>query len=318
VPKRENGFFERIDFLRLKNRIILSLYTAFPKKWKGRLVWIVFSAPRNPLTENLAAIEPIAAAPGQEAPAQWLEKVPSMLVNMLAVGSHGGELGVSSTAGHPQEDDQDHVQTAALETPSRPRDAVDSSDLQSGDAVPRCCEVIPSGAITGRLLFESPDPVAGRCRQTRVPAALPQAPSTPRGDVVGSAILVFCQEDFMLPGFRKAVCVKNHVKRTTLLAAVQRLQRDHEMPEVKRAAVKARDDRNTDEHAALLLELAPFKEFWPVELANPGAAKLPPKSMKKGAQNYLGSGVHQAEYLRVFDEMVSILNPETSTPNPRS
>jgi len=265
----------------------------------------------------LAAIEPIAAAPGQEAPALCIEKVPSMLGEMLAVGTHGGELGCASTAGHPQQDVQDHDQTAALETPSRPRDAVASSDLRSENAVPRSPQVISSDAVTGRLLFESPDPAVGSRMETRWAAAVPQAPSTPRSDVVGSAILVFCHEDFMLPGFKKCVCVKNNVKRTTLKSALEKLKRDHEMPEVKRAAVKARDDRQSDEHAAVLLELAPFKEYWPAALSNPGAAKLPPTSRKHGSENYLGSGVPQAEYHRVFDEMVPIPTPQISTLNPK-
>ena len=240
-----------------------------------------------------------------------------MLDDMLAVGTGGGELGCASTAGHPQQHVQDHVQTAALETPSRPRDADVSSDLRAENAVPRSPEVISSVAITGRLLFASPDPAVEGRREMRWPAAAPQAPNTPRSDVMGSAILVFCHEDIMLPGFKKSVCVKNSVKRQTLNSALKRLQGDHEMPEIKRAAVKAREDRKSEEHAAVLLDLAPFKEYWPAVLSDPGAAKLPTSSRKNSSDNYLGSGVPQAEYHRVFDEMVPILTPQISTLNPQ-
>ncbi|KAJ1478872.1 hypothetical protein T484DRAFT_1816386 [Baffinella frigidus] len=253
--------------------------------------------------ESFRAIEPNAAALGQAAPQQGASGQRVQPVEMLDGGPPAGSLALESAPHPPQEGVQEHVQTAALETPNRPRDAVVISESVSENAVGRSGEVLFTGTYAARLNFEPLPQDAPGGPSVRARVAAPQTPSKPRGDVVSSAILVYCQGDFMKEGFKKAVCVQNSVKRTTLHSAIAKLNGDHQMREVKKAAVAARDPKS-DDHAELLLELSPFKEFWPEVLSNPGAAKLHPKSRANGAQNYLGSGVKQSDYIRVFDEMV--------------
>ena len=169
-------------------------------------------------------------------------------------------------------------------------------------------EMLGQAPPAAGLSLESapPPPRSMRAREAAPP---PKSHRSHRGVVVSSAILVYCHETFMKPGFRKAVCAQNNVNRTTLNSALNVLKKDHEMRTVKQAKVAARDDPGCADHAAALLELEPYKELWPQTLRNPAAATLPAKSGKNGAANYLGSGVCQAEYLRVFDLTVCTLNP---------
>jgi len=81
--------------------------------------------------ESLAAIEPNAAALGQAAPqrgASWQRGQPD---EMLDGGLPAASLALESAPPSPWEGRQGHVQTAALETPNRPRDAVVSSGAVS-------------------------------------------------------------------------------------------------------------------------------------------------------------------------------------------
>jgi hypothetical protein len=305
----------KIDLEKSKNRFFLSLYNLFPKNSRGGKARILFSVLQNPLTESLAAIEPNAETRARAAPALCREKVPSMLDEMLAGGAPGVPTGFALAAHPSSEGVQDHVQTAALETPSRPRDAIAIPDLESGNAVERSDEVLTSDLVAGRLDFASPSRAADDGPRMRARVAAPQASSNPRGAVITTAILVYCHEDIMKQGFRKAVFLHNKVNRTTLNSALLKLKGDLEMRVVKRAAVAARDDPTSPDHEGVLLELGPFKEFWPVELAQPGAAKLPPPSRKNGAENYLGSGAKQADFLPILDEMVGTQTLEPQTLN---
>eukprot|EP00290_Baffinella_frigidus_P005688 CAMPEP_0180127028 /NCGR_PEP_ID=MMETSP0986-20121125/6017_1 /TAXON_ID=697907 /ORGANISM="non described non described, Strain CCMP2293" /LENGTH=199 /DNA_ID=CAMNT_0022066509 /DNA_START=524 /DNA_END=1120 /DNA_ORIENTATION=+ len=198
--------------------------------------------------ESFRAIEPNAAALGQAAPQQGASGQRVQPVEMLDGGPPAASLALESGPHPPQEGVQEHVQTAALETPNRPRDAVVISESVSENVVGRSGEVLSSGTYAD--LEPLPEDAPGG-PSVRARVAAPQTPSKPRGDVISSAVLVYCQEDFLKPGFRKAVCVQNSVKRTTLHSAIAKLNGDHQMREVKKAAVAARDPKS-DDHAELL------------------------------------------------------------------